>query len=143
VTVDSSELSHTEPTPVEQAATVQPEILHDDIDRSSATEEDLAEIAQHLIDCPDVETLAALRQCWTPEEMNAACKRLSFEKHNQIKTWEIELNQVLKVGDRVIWENCPAHCSNLAPFEIMSIDGDYAKLDLFEKLVPLAELNRA
>jgi hypothetical protein len=44
------------------------------------------------------------------------------------------------VGDRVYWSNCPAHCEEFAPFEIMSIDGDYAKLDLFSKPVLLEEL---
>jgi hypothetical protein len=47
----------------------------------------------------------------------------------------------LKVGDRVIWENCPSHCEQFAPFEITSLEGDYAKLDLFEKPVRLAELH--
>jgi hypothetical protein len=45
------------------------------------------------------------------------------------------------VGDRVNWSNCPAHCEKFAPFEITSLDGDYAKLDLFSKPVPLAELS--
>jgi hypothetical protein len=43
----------------------------------------------------------------------------------------------------VYWVECPAHCESLAPFEIMTIDGDYAKLDLFAKLVPLTELELA
>jgi hypothetical protein len=45
------------------------------------------------------------------------------------------------VGDRVYWANCPGHCEQFAPFEITAIDGDYAKLDLFEKPVLLAELH--
>jgi hypothetical protein len=49
----------------------------------------------------------------------------------------------LKVGDRVIWDNCPSHCEQFAPFEITAIDGDYAKLDLFEKPVLLTELHMA
>jgi hypothetical protein len=48
-----------------------------------------------------------------------------------------------RVGDRVFWENCPSCCEELAPFEITAIDGDYAKLDLINKLVPLAELTLA
>ena len=48
----------------------------------------------------------------------------------------------VKVGERVYWSNCPAHCEELAPFEIMWIDGEYAKLDLFPTLVPLSELLR-
>jgi hypothetical protein len=48
-----------------------------------------------------------------------------------------------RVGDRVFWENCPSCCEELAPFEITAIDGDYAKLDLINKPVPLAELKLA
>jgi hypothetical protein len=48
-----------------------------------------------------------------------------------------------RVGDRVFWENCPSCCEKLAPFEITAIDGDYAKLDLINKPVPLAELTLA
>ncbi len=53
---------------------------------------------------------------------------------------EAEVDRI-KVGTRVHWSNCPAHCEQFAPFEIMSIDGDYAKLDLFEKPVLLTELH--
>jgi hypothetical protein len=132
VTVDSSELSHTEPTFVDQTIT-------------SADEENILDLAELLQLCDSKEGLQEIRQisAFTPAILNQACKCLSPEKHNQIKTWVVELNQALKVGDRVNWENCPAHCEQFAPFEIMSLDGDYAKLDLFEKLVPLAELNRA
>jgi hypothetical protein len=48
-----------------------------------------------------------------------------------------------RVGDRVFWDNCPCNCEELAPFEITAIDGDYAKLDLINKPVPLAELTLA
>jgi hypothetical protein len=48
-----------------------------------------------------------------------------------------------RVGDRVFWENCPSSCEELAPFEITAIDGDYAKLDLINKPVPLTELKLA
>jgi len=49
------------------------------------------------------------------------------------KTW--------KVGDRVFVNSCP-HTDGLGPFLIESIDGNYAKLDLFEKPVPLNDLRR-
>jgi predicted P-loop ATPase len=52
-------------------------------------------------------------------------------------------NQELKAGDMVFWAGCPAHCSSLAPFQVMSVDGGLVKLDLFEKSVPLSELSRA
>ncbi len=56
------------------------------------TEENLAAIASALSNCPDKETLGLLRECWSGRAMNAACKRLSVEKHTQIKQWVIELN---------------------------------------------------
>jgi hypothetical protein len=49
----------------------------------------------------------------------------------------------LIVGDRVIWDECPAHCQSFAPFLVMEIDGDYVKLDLFPKRVLISELRRA
>jgi hypothetical protein len=52
-------------------------------------------------------------------------------------------DEPLKVGDRVYWSECPAHCEHFSPFEIMSIDGDEAKLHLFAKPVLLAELELA
>ena len=68
------------------------------------------------------------------------------------KTWEnffhTELRLVeacnLKVGDRAIWDNAPAHCASITQWwEITAIDGEYAKLDLFSKPVLLAELRLA
>jgi phage/plasmid-associated DNA primase len=56
------------------------------------TEENLVAMADDLNCCDDRETLAALRECWSPQAMNAACKRLSPEKHAQIKQWVVELN---------------------------------------------------
>jgi hypothetical protein len=59
-----------------------------------------------------------------------------------VEAVQLPADEALKVGDRVNWSNCPAHCENLAPFEIMEVHGDYAKLDLFSKRVPLAELEK-
>jgi hypothetical protein len=97
----------------------------------------------------------------------ASCRHLEDETHNSIvvslsaqdKTSdkcregvancrELEANSQeaatasLKVGNRVYWSKCPAHCEELAPFEITAIDGDYAKLDLFPKPVLLVELTK-
>jgi hypothetical protein len=54
-----------------------------------------------------------------------------------------ETAEALKVGDRVHWNNCPTYCEQFAPFEITRIDGDYAKLDLINKPMPLAQLRQA
>lgn len=56
------------------------------------TEENLQGMASALAECDDAQTLAALRQCWSPVAMNAACKLLSQAKHEQIRQWVIELN---------------------------------------------------
>ncbi len=68
------------------------------------------------------------------------------ETNHRFAYWCVELaptEELLEVGDMVFWSECPAHCSSLAPFQVTSIDGDYAKLDLFEKSVRLADLSRA
>lgn len=48
----------------------------------------------------------------------------------------------LEVGDRVVWDNCPGHCSWMNPFTITATDGDMARLDFYSELVPLSELTR-
>ncbi len=49
----------------------------------------------------------------------------------------------LNVGERVLWENCPAHCASWNPFTISNIIGGMAWLDIYEKPVPLSALRRA
>jgi hypothetical protein len=46
----------------------------------------------------------------------------------------------LQVGDKVIWTNCYAHLNSWQPFLIISIDGDKAKLDIYQHPVYLNEL---
>ncbi len=104
----------------------------------------IAEIARDLANenfCDNKESLAILRGCWNPQAMNAACKRLSPERHAQIKQWVIELNQALKVGDRVFVNSCP-HTDSLGPFLIESIEGEFAKVEMFLELLPVSDLRR-
>lgn len=49
----------------------------------------------------------------------------------------------LNVGERVLWDNCPAHCASWNPFTISNIIGGMAWLDIYEKPVPLSDLRRA
>jgi hypothetical protein len=79
---------------VEQFTAVQSEIVQDAAIEEDPwmNEEQLNAIANDLNECPDPETLDALRQCWNPVAMNAACKRLSPERHAQIKAWVLALN---------------------------------------------------
>jgi hypothetical protein len=61
------------------------------------SEESIQDIFEYLQSCEDSTELGLLREIWTSDEakkaMNAACKRLSPEKHAQIMQWTIELNQ--------------------------------------------------
>lgn len=75
----------------EQVATVQVEIAQSESD-SWISPEQLENMARQLNLIDDRETLAILRQTWPGYTMNAACKRLSPEKHAQIRQWVIELN---------------------------------------------------
>ena len=60
----------------------------------------------------------------------------------QDTTFKAGVKRSYSVGDRVHWTNCPVCCGKFGPFEIMWIEGEYAKLDLFPDLVPLKELLR-
>jgi len=46
----------------------------------------------------------------------------------------------LKVGSRVQWDGCPAHCAWANPFTITAIECDAAWLDLYSAPVPLSHL---
>jgi hypothetical protein len=61
----------------------------------------------------------------------------------RIKQLTTQVSEEFRVGAYVHWTECPAHCENFSPFEIMAIEGQYAKLDLFAHLVPLSELRKA
>jgi hypothetical protein len=57
--------------------------------------EEIADLAEILELCNSKELLQALRRTegFTPSLLNIACKRLSGDKHSQIKAWVLELNQ--------------------------------------------------
>ncbi len=79
-----------------------------------------------------------------PEAKASAWSLLPLEEQSRIRALKQMTNcQLLKVGDRVNWSECPTHCESFSPFVIDEIEGDYAKLDLFAKLVPLVELQLA
>jgi len=68
-------------------------------------------------------------------------KPLSLDKYVEPEEPGANLNlQEFKVRSQVCWSHCPPHCQQFAPFEITEIDGSYAKLDLFPKLILLSEL---
>ena len=123
-------------------------------DEVTAKEEKIAALVEGLASLSTkvelMAFMASLKQTpsITSDLFNQACKRLP-EKSVQFAEWiagGAEVQQVaprIQIGDRVNWFNCPGHCDNLAPFEVTAIDGDYAKLDLFEKPVLLSEIEKA
>ena len=74
-------------------------------------------------------------------ESTATVESQVLQTGAEVDRIQADSKRSFSVGDRVNWSNCPAHCEKFAPFEITSLDGDYAKLDLFSKPVPLAELS--
>lgn len=62
-------------------------------------EENLQNMAESLAQCQSAEQLGLLQQCWLPEAMNRVYKRLSPEKHAQIKQWVIELKKWVVITD--------------------------------------------
>jgi len=104
------------------------------------------ELASILLVCDCAEAVAGLHQVpsFTPELLDEACKRLSPEKHAQIKTWVIELNSRLKVGNRVFVNSYP-HTDRLGPYPIEWIDNDggIAKVEGFVSPIALVDLRKA
>ncbi len=67
--------------------------------------------------------------------------RADGEVYDTFGGWiEEVLTRQFKVGDKVIWTNCYAHLNSWQPFLITNIEGDKAKLDIYEHPVPLNEL---
>jgi hypothetical protein len=123
-------------------------------------EESLIEgIAKVLTDeslCNSKEVLAELRECtWSPKVLNAACKKLTPERHLRVRNWVVELNgqgqepdsvQEIVVGSRVYWDNCPGHWDSWAPFVVEFIHPDgMVKLEIVREdwLIPISELRLA
>lgn len=67
--------------------------------------------------------------------------RADGEVYDTFGGWIEEVpTRQFQVGDKVMWTNCYAHLSSWQPFVITNIDGDKAKLDIYEHPVPLNEL---
>ncbi|MFH7023974.1 MAG: hypothetical protein ACHBN1_00835 [Heteroscytonema crispum UTEX LB 1556] len=53
------------------------------------------------------------------------------------------LDKVLQINDKVIWEKCPVNLYSWQPFIITSIEDGKAMLDIFNRPVPLDELRKS
>lgn len=72
------------------------------IEASWFSDENLKSMAADLTQCPDKETLDALRECWPVEPMKAASRLLSPEDSQRIKGWVVESNELAQ--KRKLWE---------------------------------------
>jgi hypothetical protein len=124
--VNSSNANHTEAETSEESAV-------DSVDR--LVDQELIKVSQGNL------TEDAIAP--SPTEPNASLKAEVAQPKEIAEATKVGVKRSYSVGDRVHWTNCPTYCEQFAPFEITSIDGDYAKLDLINKPVPLAELRRA
>ena len=118
------------------------------------TPECIEDVALHLFACVennDPEMLADLRQVFPNHVLVAAVKMLDADAKDQVKQWVVAQNslksdapqdQALAVGDRVWWSQCPGYCAWANPFQILSIDGDTAMIDLYAHPIRLCELVR-
>lgn len=83
-------------------------------------------------------------QVYTTLESIEPCKFVAVDQESTLRsTVNLDLDKPLKVGDRVIWDNCPSHCHWANPFTIRSIEGDRAMLEWYMKPVPIGELRLA
>jgi hypothetical protein len=109
----------------------------------NSTQDNMAKL---LSGCTTMQEPATRLSCCNPQAKDEAYSPLSPKKQAQIEERKEELDKLtadFQVGNHVYWSKCPAHCEQFAPFEITAIDGDYAKLDLFENPVLLVELRKA
>jgi hypothetical protein len=125
-TVNWSNASHSEAETLEKSAV-------DSVDQ--LVDQELTKVSQGNL---TEETIAP-----SPSEPNTSLEAEVAQPKETSEASEIGVKRSYSVGDPVYWTNCPTYCEQFAPFEITSIDGNYAKLDLINKPVPLAELRRA
>jgi hypothetical protein len=133
--VNSINASHSEAETTEESAIDSVDQLVDQqltkVNQGNLTEETICEAQQRFAIAP------------SPTEPNASLEAEVAQPKETAEALKVGVKRSYSVGDRVHWTNCPTYCEQFAPFEITSIDGDYAKLDLINKPVPLAELRRA
>jgi hypothetical protein len=79
------------------------------------------------------------KQSELAQAQKAAASGVSHTSSDLVKELD---TQEFKEGDRVIWDDCPGHCSWLNPLTIVSIEGGFALLEFYRHPVPLSELRK-
>ncbi|RUT03882.1 hypothetical protein DSM106972_047960 [Dulcicalothrix desertica PCC 7102] len=108
------------------------------------------------------EVVAVMENCpgelkllsWELLDENQKARLYQLKHEFEVSNTKVETNEemsdktlnpnslnTLKVGDKVMWENCYPHLHSWQPFIITKIEGDEARLDYYANSVPLAELS--
>jgi|GEM_PF-4859896 len=114
--------------------------------QDDAASEDISNKVEMLVQATGWEEVILITQNWNEELKSNVWKTLSEEERqriNELKNQHFEnLEKMPQVGDKVTWNNCPAYLNSWQPFLIMDIQGTEAKLDVYQPMVPLAELSK-
>ena len=125
----------------------------------------LTELQQLLLICVSLVDLLAIKEIYPHEELIEAYNTLNLYERRQIRNLillEQELinvsgqmmtacqllsfftgqpENIIKVGDKVLWCECSGHIESWSPFEVLEITDDgWVRLDIVCELVPLCEL---
>ncbi len=84
--------------------------------------------------------------CNTKEDPKVECSKMPLrnlptEKPTPTKQNVTDSPSAIKVGDRVVVEDCPGHRSWASPFTVEAIDGEMVKLEMVGELVELKRLS--
>ena len=111
-----------------------------------AASEDISNKVEMLVQATAWEEIISITQNWAEELKSTVWKALSEEERqsiNELKNRHFEnLEKMPQVGDKVIWNDCPGNLTSWQPFMITDIQGTEAKLDVYQPMVPLAELSK-
>lgn len=132
---------------VEEEAEYSPSIVIDtsEIDVSNH-QLNLEQVADLLTQVNSWAEVISITNNYEPPIKSQIWDLLNTETKNRFQQWKKEylsnLDLVLQVNDKVMWEKCPCHLDSWQPFVITSIQDDKAMLDIFNRPVPLDELTK-
>ncbi|BAZ08856.1 hypothetical protein NIES4071_06620 [Calothrix sp. NIES-4071] len=76
-------------------------------------------------------------------EFESSNKKVEVKEEILDTTFSPDSLSNLKVGDKVMWDNCYPHLQSWQPFVISRIEGNEAKLEYYANYVPVEELSLA
>jgi hypothetical protein len=106
----------------------------------------LAQIAESLTQVNSWSEVISITNNYQPPIKSQIWELLSTETRNRFHELKREhfenIDKVLQINDKVVWEKCPVNLYSWQPFIITSIEDGKAMLDIFNRPVPLDELRK-